>query len=610
MRAGWLIALALLASCASAAPITLQVDLRDAPRKLIHAVETIPVEPGPLRLAYPKWLPAEHDLGPVQQHTGLFITGNGRPIRWRRDAYDVFLYHLDVPADVHSIEIRSDFIASDPPAEGGGSTSDKVAVLSWNAVVLYPYADAGAKVSDIQVQPAVTLPPQWRHASALENARQEADGSITFRTTSLERLVDSPLIAGRYFREIRLAPDVTPAHYLDMVADTPADLDIPAARIEQLSRLVRQSGKLFGYRHYDTFSFLVTLSDHISGRAVDHHQSLDNRRPAKFLTDDTMLTRYANFIPHDLVHSWNGKYRRPAGLSAPNFQSPPDGSELWIVEGLSDYLGTVLAARAGMWDLEQFRGVLADNAAAIEHRQGRTWRDLEDNGRMAMALWANQDQAYDNWRRNGFDFYREGAMVWLDVDVALRNASAGKKSLDDFVALFYGGGADTGPIARPYQMDDVIAALNQVVPLDWASFLRERVQSLQPNPTLSGIQGAGYRLVYRDQPSAWSAFNGKNGFEYSLGLNVNRRGEITDVLFDSAASQAGLVPGAVIATVQGQPYSTAVLQQAIRSAHGAIQLSLQDGTPISVIHDGGERYPALEAIPGMPDRLADIIKAR
>ena len=612
MRAPWLAVLALLAFQAAAAPITLQVDLRDAPRKLIHAVETIPVKPGPLSLAYPKWLPAEQQAGPLQQHVGLFITGSGRPIRWTRDPHDAFIYHLSIPDGVRTIEIRSDFITSAPPVDGGGSASDKIAVLSWNSVTLYPYTGPNTKVSTLQVSPSIMLPQQWRHASALEVATQEQNG-ITFRDTPLDRLVDSPLIAGRYFREIALAPEITPAHYLDLVADTPADLDITPARIEQLSQLVRQSGKLFGYRHYDSFRFLVTLSDHISGRAVDHHESLDNRRPAKFLTDETMLTRYASFMPHDLVHSWNGKYRRPAGLTSPNFQLPTDGSQLWIVEGLSEYLGVVLAARAGMWDLEQVRGVLADNAAGIEHRQGRRWRDVEDNGRMAMTLWANQDQAYDNWRRSGFDFYREGAMIWFDIDVTLRNASGGRKSLDDFITLFYGGGANTGPISRPYTSAEVIATLNRIVAMDWAAFLRQRVESLAPNPTLSGLQGAGYRLVYREQPSAWTAFNGKNGLEYSLGMNVSRRGDIVDVLLDGAASKAGLAPGATIATVQGQPYSTAALQQAMREARGtggAIELVLQDGAQVSLAYGGGERYPVLEAVSGMPDRLAEIVRAR
>lgn len=620
MRARHLIIPAMLAilladAHAGTSTITLHVDLRDAPRKLLHAIETIPVQPGPLTLAYPKWLPAEHEPGPLQQHTGIFITAQGQTLRWQRDVHDAYLYHLEVPAGVSSIEIRSDFITSDAPTEGGGSASDNIAVLSWNSVLLYPYQNEVTQVSNIEVAPSLTLPPLWRHASSLDTITTATtpDGSIRFQPVTLDRLVDSPLIAGRYFRQVPLATELTPPHYLDMVAETPADLEITAAHVEALSRLVRQSGLLFGYRHYDAYRVLLTLSDRISGRAVDHHQSLDNRRPAKFMTDEKMLTRYASFIPHDLVHSWNGKYRRPIGLSSPNFQQPLDGSQQWIVEGLADYYGAVLAARSGMWKPEQFRGVLAENAAAVEHRKGRQWRDLEDSGRMAMTLWANQDQAYDNWRRSAFDFYGEGALVWLDIDIALRQASAGKKSLDDFAALFFGGGANTGPIARPYGMDEVITTLNQLVPLDWTAFLRERVQSLSPTPILSGISGAGYRLVYREQPTDWSVSNNRTGFEYAIGAVINSRGAIIDVLMNSAASAAGLVPGSTIATVQGQPYSTSLLQQAIAEAKTSsepIRLVLQDGRSASLAYHGGQRYPALQAMTGQADLLSDIIRPR
>ncbi|MFZ6654529.1 M61 family peptidase [Undibacterium sp. TJN19] len=614
MKACWLLLAALLAGkagAASIAPITLSVDLRDTPRKLLHVVETISVQPGPLTLAYPKWVPAQQRPGPIQQQAGLVIRGDGKVIRWHRDAHDVYLYHLDVPTGVHSIEINSDFIATDGSDGAHGSVSDTIAVLSWQDVTLYPYVGATTRVADIQVSPSVVLPSQWRYASALEVAKDDKDGTIGFRTVSVDRLFDSPLISGLYFREVALAPEITPSHYLDLVADTPANLEVPQAYIEKLSNLVRQSGQMFRHRHYDSFRFLITLSNQISGGASDHHQSLEERRPANFLTDEKSLVRSANSMPHDLAHSWNGKYRRPVGLSEPNYQLPPDGSELWIVEGLSEYLGSVLTARAGMWDLEQYRNYLARNGAFIEHRQGRQWRDLEDNGRMAINLWTNRDGYYDNWRRGGFDFYGEGALVWFDVDVALRNASEGKKSLDDFAALFYGDKADSGPLERPYLFKDIVAALNQVVAKDWDAFLRNRAESLGTTTVLSGIHDAGYRLAYNDQAAAPTSANSL--FEYTVGMSIQSNGEISDVLVKSAARNAGLAPGMIIATVQGKPYSAAVLQQAIREAKGgsaAIQLTLSNGSSINLVYHDGARYPALERIPNAPDRLAEIIKAR
>jgi predicted metalloprotease with PDZ domain len=465
-------------------------------------------------------------------------------------------------------------------------------------------------VADIMVAPSVKLPEGWRHASALQTQGQDT-GGVAFRTVSLEQLVDSPLIAGRHFREVALAPDVSPPHYLDMVADAPENLLITPSHIEELSRLVRQSGALFGGRHYDSFRFLVTLSDRIAGGAVDHHQSLDNRRPARFLTDEGMLTRYGGFIPHDFVHSWNGKYRRPEGMTTPNFQVPVDGSGLWVYEGLTDYVGSVLSARAGIWNREQYLDMLAESAAYFSHRAGRRWRDLQDTATMAMALWEKGGGAYDNLRRNGFDFYGEGGLIWLDVDVAIRNASGGRKSLDDFLARFHGG-TDSGAEVRPYSFEQLVAALDSVTPGDWAGFLNARLHSLAAEAPLGGIAGGGYRLVYRDQPSAWSAANGSKAFEYSIAMSINNSGAITDVIDGGIAAQAGFVPGMKIVTVNGTPYTTAAMKQAIHAGRsgGAIEFALETGAVLRLDYHGGERYPALERVPGTPDRLAEIILPR
>lgn len=482
-------------------------------------------------------------------------------------------------------------------------------------MLLYPYAGPATRVADILVRPRLTLPDGWRYASALTPAGTSgggaAAGTVQFQAVSLEQLVDSPLIAGRYFREVPIAPDITPRHYLDMVADAPENLDITPAHVDQLSELVRQSGQLFQSRHYDAFRFLITLSDQVSGGAVDHHQSLENRRPARFLTDDSMMLRFANFIPHDLVHSWNGKYRRPLGMATPNFQVPVDSSGLWIYEGLTDYLGAVLTARAGIWSREQFLGQLAETAASFSHRPGRTWRDLQDTSSMAMRLWEKGGGAYDNWRRNGFDFYGEGGLVWLELDVTIRKLSGGTKSLDDFIALFYGAGGDSGPKVLPYTLDQLSAALNQVTPNDWGDFLQARLHSLAPEAPLGGIAGAGYRLVYRDCPNDWNAYNKGKSLLYSIGMTVNASGGVTDVLLGGAAAQAGFVPGMKILDLNGQAYGAALLQQAIHTAAGPMAFTVQDDAgrhALRLDYHGGERFPVLERVPGAPDLLGDIIK--
>jgi predicted metalloprotease with PDZ domain len=594
---------AVLPAAAAQQPITLSVDLRDAPRKLFHATEVIPVRPGPLTLVYPKWLPSEHAPGPVANHAGLLISSHGgaeQTLRWHRDPLDPYAYRLTVPQGVSAIRVRSDFIAA-------ASAGSDLAALSWNTMLLYPYAGPQTRADAIMVTPSVTLPAGWRHATALEPDGEAAGG---FKTVSLERLVDSPLIAGRHFREIEVAPH----HYLDMVADSPEQSLVSDVQVAQLGRLVEQSGRLFRSRHYDSFRFLMTLSDQVEGLAVDHHESLDNRRPGRFLVDPAMRIAYGGFLPHDFVHSWNGKYRRPAGVATANFQAPIDTSGLWVYEGLTDYLGGVLTARAGIWTPAQYLGALAETAARYSHRPGRAWRDLQDTASMAMTLWEKGGGAYGSLRRDGFDFYGEGGLIWLEVDITIRQRSGGRKSLDDFIALFHGAGGDTPPKVLPYQFDDLVAALNAVQPNDWAGFLDSRLHALGPDAPLGGIAGGGYQLVYRDAPNPLAAEGGGNGLLYSIAMEVGASGIVSDVLEDGAAWRAGLTPGMKIATVNGQPYATALLRQAIReAAHGpdAILLAVA-GRPgvLRLEYHDGERFPALERVPGTPDLLAEIIRPR
>lgn len=609
------------------APITLSVDLRDAPRKLLHATEIIPVRPGAMTLAYPKWIGNEHELGPIGQQAGLFITAHqsglptGIRILWERDSIDLYLYHITVPRGITSIEVKTDLITSAIDGTGAGSTDANIAVLDWNTVLLYPYAGPSTQVASIEIAPTIILPKDWHFATALASdppsAMSVPDSPISFQTVSLEQLVDSPLLSGRYFREVVLAPGITPKHYLDMVADKPENLKISQTHIDQLSNLIRQTGSLFQSWHYDSFHMLVTLSDHISGDAFDHHQSLDNRRPANFLTNERSLTLYGNFLAHDFAHSWNGQHRRPVGLVTPNYQVPVDMSGLWVYEGLTDYLSAVLAVRSGIWTREQFLDQFAEIAAKYDHRPGKTWRDLQDTATMAPILWSvDGSRGYESWRRGGFDFYGEGELVWLEVDEIIRNKTGDKRSLDDFLALFYGEGRNTGPKVVPFTFEQLVKALNTIAPNDWSAFFAQRLYELTPSAPLGGITGSGYRVVYRDAPSAWTALKGDRDFAYSIGMDVRRDGTISDVHIGSPAQTAGFGPEMKFLTINQHPFSIDGLQQAIRDAKGAtapIECTVDNSgviTSLALSYHSGEQYPVLERIPRTEDRLLEIATPR
>lgn len=610
------LALLLLIACQLQAqsPLSLSVDLRDAPRKLLHATEILPVHEGPLTLAFPEWIRNEHEPAPLSQQVGLFIKDRyangvvGQPISWNRDPLDPYLYHLAIPNGVHSIVVRFDFITSDKNGDARASSDANLAVLDWNTVVLYPYSGPDTRVSNLIVRPSVILPSGWHTATSLKRVATAVEPSssvVNFQPVSLEQLVDSPMISGRYFREIALAPDVSPRHYLDIVADHPEDLEVPQARIDELVQGIRQAGLLFRSHHYDEYRFLMTLSDNISGAAIDHLQSLDNRRPAKFFYNEKWQKIAASYTIHDFLHSWNGKYRRPEGLATPNFQTPPITSGMWVYEGLTDYLTNVMTARAGIWTKEEYLDALASKAAHYDRRPGIQWRDLDDVDTMAYPLWGTEDSSYDNWRLNGFDFYSEGTLIWLDVDVTIRNKSNGKKSLNDFVALFHGLGGDTGPKVVPYSFDDIVDCLNQVVPNDWGGFLSERLHALSKAP-LQGIAGAGYRLVYKE--------GADENFQYSLAMNIKADGVISDVLMDGIAYQAGFGPGMKILAVNNQPFARTTLQQAIDAAKTTttpIDFKVDNTGVIADLrldYHGGQRHPVLERVPNTPDRIAEILQ--
>lgn len=608
-------------------PIRITADLTDAPRKIIHARMTIPVTPGPLTLLYPKWIPGEHmPDGPIDNLAGLFIAANGQQLSWVRDDVNMYAIRLTVPPGVTELDVKDDFLAT-AGANGfsaGASTSANLALLSWNELVLYP---AGHKDdADIYVQPSVILPQGWQYATALprmapgkeSDTDPGPDGSVHFDTVSLEQLIDSPLLSGKYFLQIGLAPEISPRHYLDIAADGPEDLKLTPDTISGYSNLVRETGALYQSRHYGSYHFLVTASDQVAHFGLEHHQSSDDRVPEKTFVDDSLLLLSSDLLPHEFTHSWNGKYRRPAGLATGNYEDPMKGNLLWVYEGLTNYLGNVLAARSRIETAAQYRDYLAQDAATLDYRPGRTWRDLQDTATAAQVLYAYSDGSpWDNWRRDT-DYYAEGDLVWLDVDTTIRKLTNDKKSLNDFLAAFEGLGGNTPPKVVPYTFDDVVKGLNDVVPSDWAGFLQERLTSKAPHAPLGGIENGGYKLVYTETPNditqAQTSAAGTTLAWWSIGLYVASDGRIEDVLLGSPADKAKLGPGMQIVAVNSRQYSGALLNDAIRDAKGntnpiaLIVVNTGVYKVLSLDYHDGLRYPHLERVEDTPDRLDDILK--
>ena len=586
----------------------LHVDATDATRNILHSTVTIPVSPGAVTLAYPKWIPGNHrPTGPIQNLTGLHIKAKGEELDWQRDLVDMWAFTIHVPDGVREIEAAYDTITY---SGRSSAASSKVLDLNWNQVVLYP---RNSRSDDVEVTASIVLPEGWKFGTALTTASLSGN-SVEFKPVSLTSLVDSPLIAGRWYRQVQLSPvGETPVHVIDLVGESEEAIAITDKDLAAYKQLVRETGKLFGARHYEKYHFLWTLSDQTAHHGLEHHESSDNATGEDVFTSAGAHNLEADLLPHEFVHSWNGKYRRPAGLVTPNYQEPMKGDLLWVYEGLTDYLGNILAARIGLRSPEQFRENLAYTAAMLDHRAGRTWRPLQDTATSVQTLFAAAPQ-WGNWRRSA-DYYPEGYLIWLEVDSTIRRQTNGRKSLNDFCRLFYGGPSGP-PAVVPYKFEDVVAALNQVTPYDWAKLLRERLDSKSPHAPVGGIDNGGWNLVYTDQKNATMEAQEKAGdaldLSFSLGMIATKEGDLRDVIPGSPSYTAGLGPGMKVIAVNGRRWSKDVMRAALRAAmhsQGPIAVLAENGEYFStyqIDYHGGEQYPHLVRVDGRPDVLSEI----
>lgn len=601
---------------AETTPIKLDVDATDAARNILHARLHIPASPGKLTLFYPKWIPGEHaPSGPINNLTGLQISANGQPLPWQRDAEDMFTFHLDVPAGAEAVDVSLDFLLSAGGSfSSGASSTAKLLDLSWNQLLLYPQSATPLK---LPFAATLRLPTGWKCATALPigiSTRSRAD-EITFLPAPMETLIDSPVIAGEFFRTIDLSPGKQPPHLLHIVADSAAALEIKPEDIRRFAQLATEANALFGAHHYRGYHFLMTLSDQVSHFGLEHHESSDDRLAENYLTDESARKAAADLLPHEMVHSWNGKYRRPAGLATPDYQQPMRDELLWVYEGLTDYLGKVLAARSSLLTNEDFRETFAINAAMLDHRSGREWRSLADTTIAAQLLYDSPGSSVN--RRRGTDFYPEGDLIWLEVDTIIRQQSQGKKSLDDFCRIFYGGVSSTPEVVH-YTYDDVVTTLNGVTPYDWKAFFQKRIYEIAPRAPLGGIANSGWRLVYTNElPSMLKLREGQRKFiemSYSLGLALGTDGGIRDVLPGSPADAAGVGTGMTLVAVNGRAWTTDILRAAVKSAvtnSAPIELLVKNNDfykTCAVDYHGGEKYPFLERDETKPDLMAQIVK--
>jgi predicted metalloprotease with PDZ domain len=562
--------------------IHLSVDITDTERRVVRVHETISGLGGQSTLLYTKWMPGHHaPQGPIDRFAGLKISAGGTPVAWTRDPVEVYAFHIRAPADARTLDIEFEYLSPTSAKVGGEEISRDILILEWNAVLLYP---AGYFVRQIPVDADITIPSEWKLASALETAASEG-ARTTFKRTNLETLIDSPVYAGRYTATLDLDPNAKAPVHIDLFADRAELLEVKPEQLEAYRSLVRQAYTLFGSHHYAHYDFLYSLSDQVEQNGLEHHQSSEDGGDPESFTEWDKHAYARDLLSHEYTHSWNGKFRRPADLWTPNYSVPMQDSLLWVYEGQTEYWGWILATRSGLWSKQQGLDQLAVRAAYYQNQSGRQWRALQDTANDPIIN-PRHPMSWRDWSRFE-DYYSEGALIWLDVDTLIRQRSGDKHSLDDFAHAFFGIDDGSFKIVT-YTLNDIVNALNSVQPYDWANFLRERVDSIAKTAPLDGLRRGGYQLTYTDKQNDFEkgrdAQLKHTSLLYSIGTEIdNKDGTVLLCRWDSPAYHAGITEGAQILAVNGTAYDSDGLKDAITKAK-------ETKAPIEIIYKIGQQF--------------------
>lgn len=596
----------------------ISIDASDVSRRIVHVHETLTGVDANTVLLYPKWIPGAHSpSGTIDRLAGIRVSAAGKPITWQRDPVEVFGFRLNLPKDVHSIDVDFTYLSPTSSRVGDVEISPDLMRLEWISMVLYP---SGYFVRQIPVTVSFTAPSGWQSATALEVDSTNGN-QTTYKATNLETFLDSPLYAGRFVKKIDLDPGSAVPVHLNIFADRPELLAIKPEQIAVHQALVQQAYRLYGAHHYRHYDFLWALSDQIKqGYGLEHMESSEDGSDPESITGWDKTAQERDLLPHEYTHSWNGKFRRPADLWTPNYNVPMQDSLLWVYEGQTQYWGQVLAARSGLWSAQQYLDNMALTAAYFDNLQGRQWRPLQDTVHDEI-LNPRRPMSWGTWQRFE-DYYEEGKLIWLDADTLIRERSGGKRSLDDFAKAFFGVNNGSTTITT-YTFDDVVRTLNSVEPYDWASFLRQRLDGTGKPAFLEGLRRGGYRLVYTEQPNPMQKSadeqSGSVSLQYSLGIELfdkDKPGTVSGVNWGGPAFNAGLTEGAQILAVNGVAYSADVIKDAIQAAKTTttpIELIVKTADRYKVVkvdYHAGLRYPHLVREAGTPASLDTILTPR
>ena len=601
--------LLMLKAAAAAKPIDLFVDATDSDRCVIRVDEKIPAHGGDFAISLPKWLPGHHQAnGTINNVVRFHAYVAGKEVQWTRDPVEMFKVYVHAPRATKEIELK--FIVATEPHSSQGAHLGR---LHWNQVMFLP----NGHIDQIQVTPSVKPPKNWTIYTALVPTSVKPDLTV-YNTVNSEELVDSPAELGLYARTYDLGQN----HHLDMLTQEPEELQLSDKQVQAAKNLVAETGAIFNNsRHYRQYHFLMTFAP-VAGEGTEHHESSEDGTGEG---RNGNLPNIGGLISHEMFHSWNGKHRRPAGLITPDFLVPEKTDLLWVYEGLTQYYGEVLNARAGFVEPSVTRNAIAGGVGGMATKPGHLWRPNADTADAASILRAGNTWSRD---RRQQDYYVDSLGVWLEADCLIRSKTNNKKSLDDFALAFYGG-LGGQPTTIGYERKDVEATLNQVLPYDWHTFFQKRIYEVRDDMA-QALSISGWKLAIDDAPAAVEPEGGgppqgrRGGGgavtdrNYDLGTSIDREGTVSTVDIDSVAFKAGLFPTDKITKIGNDAFTPAAFKAALDKAAKNTdpllltvkRVDVKDPIVLKLDYHGPLLHPHMVRIEGTSDYLGDILKPR
>jgi predicted metalloprotease with PDZ domain len=611
----------------AAGSMHLSIDCSKPTRGLIEAKVTIPVavtsKAGKVSLWYPKWVPGSHGPGgPIANIAGLQVHNiDGERLNWRRAPGEVYRLEVDVPPGTKEVHVSLRYVTNQPTTTSFGHDcffAGTIGVVSPSCLLLYP---DGVDIDEQKIGVSVRLPDQWQLASALATSENEvnAENEISFQPVSLRTLVDSPMMLGKHYRSVGLVTNssVSPPHVLHVFSDDEAAESISDEVVKKYAEMVKQTSYLIGSHPFDRFDILLGVTDSLPKNGLEHARSTFNVLPPSSLKSVTALKGWDRLlVPHEYLHAWCGKYRRPDGMLTSDFHTAKDTELLWVYEGLTQYLGELVEARCGLMSHNEFKNRLLVELRNATNQQGRQWRTLADTAAASHTLRA----ASPSWGglRRSQDYYMEGMLFWLEADARIRHLTNGKKSLDDFCHSFFKAKRSVKqPVA--FDRSEVVRQLQSVVRFDWDGLIARRIESFQQqfDPEVASLLGYRFGATSQKPKIPANTFRQRSGVDLldSLGLAISPSGVIRNVLLDSPADKAMLAPQLSIVAVGDHKWSEKRMLDSIKNAVNgdAIKLLISDHDRIKSVqiqYYQGLRYWDLTREESKNDWLSEILKPR